>query len=322
MLTRAELSGMRDRGRARDYSASRDEFRRDHERRRARGLQHRHAERLRHVRERQAGSFPADLRVPWAAVDGSRSGIADPSPSSTTRPSSAVRPSSAARQPAPARDPRTGRESQAGPAQRPGPHRRTPPAAAEPTIVPASLHTSEPRLLRNARLPGTPIPIRHHAPATDRAGLTTPHSSARPPHPDPARPAGTKPGRPGLQWPDPDQPTASNNPTTRTPTENNPDASRKCSNPRQIPRQHCQQISPRIVVTPPPAPRARSILNGMTVCPSPSDVHDVAIIPGRALSASTHDFGWWGRSHTMRGASKFRLSMTMSARSAGRISAR
>jgi hypothetical protein len=68
LFSRAELSGMRDKTRARNYSASRDEFRRDHERRRARGLQRRHAERLRHVREQQAGCWPEDLQIAPAGV--------------------------------------------------------------------------------------------------------------------------------------------------------------------------------------------------------------------------------------------------------------
>ena len=55
LFTSAELARMRDRTKARNYSPERDEFRRDHERRRAFGLARRHAERLRHA---EAGPRP------------------------------------------------------------------------------------------------------------------------------------------------------------------------------------------------------------------------------------------------------------------------
>ena len=105
-FTRTELAGMRDRTRGRNYSASRDEFRRAHEKSRAWGLRRRHAERLRHLRERQAGSWPADLRVPGAAVDGSPSGISVQSPPSA--------PSRVVWQPTPACDPQAGPVKLAG----------------------------------------------------------------------------------------------------------------------------------------------------------------------------------------------------------------
>ena len=50
LFTRSELSAMRDRTRGRNYSPERDNFRRDHERRRYWGLKRRHAERLRQLR--------------------------------------------------------------------------------------------------------------------------------------------------------------------------------------------------------------------------------------------------------------------------------
>ena len=106
---------MRDRTRSGNYSASRDEFRRDHERRRAWGLQRRHADRLRHVREQQAGCWPAELRV--AGIDDTP-GITDPPSPSTARPSDL------ARQPAPnctPRNPQTGREPKPEPAKQPEP---------------------------------------------------------------------------------------------------------------------------------------------------------------------------------------------------------
>jgi hypothetical protein len=50
LFSRAEITSMRDRARSRNYSAAREEFRREHERHRAWGLQRRHAEKLRRLR--------------------------------------------------------------------------------------------------------------------------------------------------------------------------------------------------------------------------------------------------------------------------------
>ena len=49
LFDRATTTAMRDRTRSRNYSPERDEFRRDHERRRYWGLQRRHAEKLRRL---------------------------------------------------------------------------------------------------------------------------------------------------------------------------------------------------------------------------------------------------------------------------------
>jgi hypothetical protein len=62
-FTSAEMAQMRDRTRSRNYSAERDEFRREHERHRAWGLQQRHARKLRRLREsavNQHDSKPSD----------------------------------------------------------------------------------------------------------------------------------------------------------------------------------------------------------------------------------------------------------------------
>jgi hypothetical protein len=56
LFSRAEVTAMRDRTASRNYSATRDEFRREHERHRAWGLRRRHAEKLRRIRE--AASVP------------------------------------------------------------------------------------------------------------------------------------------------------------------------------------------------------------------------------------------------------------------------
>ncbi|WP_197686114.1 hypothetical protein [Actinoplanes derwentensis] len=59
-------AGMRDQTKARNYSPSRDEFRHEHEKRRAWGLQRRHAEKLRRIRERDSMPLSHDDRE-WLA---------------------------------------------------------------------------------------------------------------------------------------------------------------------------------------------------------------------------------------------------------------
>jgi hypothetical protein len=80
MFTPAEVAGMRDRTASRNYSASRDEFRREHERHRAWGLTRRHAKRLRDAR-----SIPH--RSPAASTT-AHDRTQDPSPSPTAEPTS------------------------------------------------------------------------------------------------------------------------------------------------------------------------------------------------------------------------------------------
>ena len=194
---------MRDRSKARNFSASRDEFRRDHERRRAFGLQRRHAERMRQVREREAGCFPADLQVPWATVDDGRPGITGPlAPRATQAPEVVQQPVSrvarapeVVQQPAPDRDLRAGQRSQIGPAKRPEPTgeirrqpQRTPSTPSGPT---------RPDLGRRAT-PAVAINMRQ----TQR-GPTSPHPARAREHPAPAPLANTNPSRSGPQRPDP-----------------------------------------------------------------------------------------------------------------------
>jgi hypothetical protein len=64
LFTRSQLAEMRDRTAARNYSPAADEFRRDHERRRAYGLARRHAQRLRHARCRRADASDTDTPTP------------------------------------------------------------------------------------------------------------------------------------------------------------------------------------------------------------------------------------------------------------------
>src|ERR1700749_3322702 len=56
LFGRAEITAMRDRTAARNYSPAGDAFRREHERHRAWGLQRRHADKLRRLR--QGGATP------------------------------------------------------------------------------------------------------------------------------------------------------------------------------------------------------------------------------------------------------------------------
>jgi len=136
---------MRDRSRARNFSASRDEFRRDHERRRMFGLQRRHAERMRQVREREAGCFPADLQVPWATVDDDRPGITGPPPPRVTRPPAVVqqppprvtRPPKVVQQPPPraTRPPKVVQQPPPHATQPPKVVQQPPPHATQPSTV-------------------------------------------------------------------------------------------------------------------------------------------------------------------------------------------
>ncbi|BCY14033.1 hypothetical protein L3i22_091210 [Actinoplanes sp. L3-i22] len=71
LFKRSEIAGMRHRTASRNYSAARDEFRREHERHRAWGLKRRHAERLRQIRERDAAP-PAAPNPPLDPAPGPR----------------------------------------------------------------------------------------------------------------------------------------------------------------------------------------------------------------------------------------------------------
>ena len=244
---------MRDRSKAHNYSASRDEFRRDHERRRAWGLKQRHAERLRQVHERQAGSFPADLQMPWDTVDASQS---------------TARPTTTARRPTRACDPQAGRGAQAGLAKQPK-------HTSEPRRQPQNTPPARPNARRSrttATAHASPHPANkmsgHRAPAAGRAGVTTPHANTRPPHPDPAskrqtqtrpsraRPDRARPGQAGAGQTGAGQTgltrktrhvhelAGGNNPTTGAPSGKQPNASREIYPiPAKAPRRYCQQIS-------------------------------------------------------------------------------
>ena len=123
LFTSAELAKMRDRTASRNYSAERDEFRRDHERRRAFGLARRHAERLRRIQEASRepcaacsveNCQPASRPSPGPAtvLRGAAGGASHPAPASALHPAPPSPPVPAARS-APA-----GRSDQASPVVR------------------------------------------------------------------------------------------------------------------------------------------------------------------------------------------------------------
>jgi len=183
---------MRDRSRARNYSASRAEFRRAHERHRAWGLQRRHSERLRQVREREAGCWPADLQVVGIDVEDGRSGLADELSPDTGR--LLVRRGTRGRacDPPDGSDEPTGSARQAGPAGKPPPRAAEHPAA-KPCLTPTN-HDPHPAPARSHEQ----APGRDHASADERADVTPPHPPARPPRPRRAGEHKNRPPRPAV----------------------------------------------------------------------------------------------------------------------------
>jgi len=96
LFDKATTAGMRDRTRSRNYSPERDEFRREHERRRYWGLQRRHAEKLRsiHGDPTPSTTVPAQPRptpLPPAVVP-APAAVATPPPVSPDRSARAPRP--------------------------------------------------------------------------------------------------------------------------------------------------------------------------------------------------------------------------------------
>jgi hypothetical protein len=255
---------MRDRSRARNYSASRDEFRRAHERHRAWGLQRRHSERMRQIREREAGCWPADLEALRGGVEDGQSGIADELFPGTER--LLVRRGAGGR----AGDPPTGSARQAGPAgepplrvgERPGGEScsasgsvewvrsvgwvgsvgKLPLQAGEhPAAKPSSTSSDHGRHPAPA-LSHEQAPSRDHAPADEWADVTTPRPPARPPRPGRA---GKRQARPPVTRHAPipaadDQQSHDQN-TRRRAIAAFPE---NVLNPRRAPRQYRQRIPP------------------------------------------------------------------------------
>ena len=101
LFTTAELAGMRDRTKSRNYSPSRDEFRRTQQRHRSWGLARRHAERLQRVRNRPVPASPQPTS-PNAGQTPARSVTVGPARSGrdlTRSPSTSTRTPAGAHQP-------------------------------------------------------------------------------------------------------------------------------------------------------------------------------------------------------------------------------
>ena len=237
LFSRAELAGMRDRSRARNYSASRDEFRRAHERHRVWGLQRRHAERLRQIREREAGCWPADLEVLHGGGEDARSGITDELSPDTARllvrhgdwrrasdpPATPVEPATPARQAVPAGklSPHAEEHSAAKPSSPPSNHGRHP--------APALSHDQ--------------APSRDRAPAEERGDVATPRPPTRPPgragerQSRPARPTTTRHARKPKADDRQSHDQSTLQKATLAPSDN-------VLNPRRNTQQHYQRIPP------------------------------------------------------------------------------
>jgi hypothetical protein len=224
---------MRDRSRARNYSASRDEFRRAHERHREWGLQRRHSERLRQIREREAGCWPADLEVVGVGVEGDRSGIADELSAGSAR--LLVRRGTRGRACAsPARSVGPARSGRPGPPRSPATRRR---AHSREAILGAIESRSAPSTDPVPRAGAQPWPRASRR--TGRRRNTTP-----------------APPRPGRRTPEPTDP-ASDDPTRTKPAaadqqSHDQNTRRKAIptlpdnllNPRREPQQNCRTIPP------------------------------------------------------------------------------
>jgi len=145
LFDRATTTAMRDRTKSRNYSAERDEFRRDHERRRYWGLKRRHAEKLRQIH----GDRPPPTTPPPTTPPAN-----DDQPRPTPPPPAGPAPAAATTPPPVSPDP-------TAPASRPAsPHVNAPPVAAAPTVPQAAAkkQIQPPREKRRHSTP--PVPRR------------------------------------------------------------------------------------------------------------------------------------------------------------------
>jgi hypothetical protein len=160
LFSTAQLATMRDRTAARNYSAERDRFRREHERHRKWGLTQRYAEKTRRLR---ATTAPAPQPPTATAIDRSRQAHALSSPP--------------ARNPAPV-----------DPARQPAPE-----ATRQPTVIPNCPAGKTP----TPAIPARPRPRSSTGAQTKTAGRIPPHRRA---HKRPRRlrpdPQGSEPNRP------------------------------------------------------------------------------------------------------------------------------
>jgi len=190
LFTTAELAKMRDRTKARNYSPERDEFRREHERRRAFGLARRHAQRMYNSFQRAASACEKDREGPTSRtpepIASERAARAALNWRSQTNPDRSRRQPKRNDQPAPAEkraDPR--RSARIGPrpaVSRPAPASRVGAGSGLPTRT--SLDPARAALSRSAGQ--APIRAGQHSPAR-LAGRAPTQAHRR--RPVPTRPA-------------------------------------------------------------------------------------------------------------------------------------
>jgi hypothetical protein len=157
LFSRSEIAGMRDRTKSRSYSAEGDEFRREHERHRAWGLQQRHAAKLSRLR-RSRSAPPAAPNADTVPERPATTASSPPVPGAL-RPSPAPQP---APPPSPQPPPATARVG----------HPRTPVR----TSPPAGLASGQ---VRSPRTP--PPPPRAARPAAPASSPPTPRPARRVP---------------------------------------------------------------------------------------------------------------------------------------------
>jgi hypothetical protein len=156
MFTPAELAGMRDRTASRNYSPSRDEFRREHERHRAWGLARRHASRL-----RDAHSIPHHSPAASTTEQRRHDPTQAPSPSPSPSPSPATEPTSGRQTTRPA--PSDNRPTSQNPSPvHPTPDARPAPADTLSEAITPRLREDPQRYARHARRRHR-ISNRHHS---------------------------------------------------------------------------------------------------------------------------------------------------------------
>jgi hypothetical protein len=182
LFSRTQIAAMRDRTASRNYSASREEFRREHEIHRASGLKQRHAEKLRRIRGLKPKAIqpatPQPPRCPVATPRGT--GFGPQSPTTQTpvaTPSSSAAPSSiSAAPPSTSGAPRSASATPSSVSAAPSSTFAEPPSAsaaplsvsAPPSLAPATLPPGSP-----ARNPARP-PIPPHVLEGARASAPDP----------------------------------------------------------------------------------------------------------------------------------------------------
>jgi hypothetical protein len=184
LFSREDIASMRDRTRSKNYSAARDELRREHERNRAWGLQRRHAEKLRRLH--QSGSGPAadgNRTPPAPPVTGAQRVLPARESPAVETPTRGLRPEPQAPQPAvlPPEAPQS-----------------VPPAATPEPVPPVKVAES---VLRPATRQPVSSPVTDEPTRSAAAPKSTRSSAAREAVPSPAaREAVGSFGAPGAAW--------------------------------------------------------------------------------------------------------------------------